>query len=97
MAGDVVQINPDLAATENNLMFAGCFMVVQEIRTWGVQGYVLIPRDRKTWPGAAYYRAKWDQIKLVGASWWVFKNDSTTDRDDKQPLRSLNVDVPPVV
>lgn len=94
MVGDVVQINPDLASSAGNIMFAGCFMVVEEIKTWGVMGYVAVPQDRKTWPGAAYYRAKWDDFKLVGAAWWTLQNSPVVGFDNKPP-RLPHVDVPP--
>ena len=58
--GYVVQISP-----EGDGMFAGCFLVVTEVKSWGVQGYVRIP-DR----GNAYYRADRENIEFVGESAW---------------------------
>ena len=53
----VVQLNE---RTENK-SFIACFMVVTEVKTWGVIGYVTIPGK-----GAAYYRAKSGTFDLIG-------------------------------
>lgn len=34
--GEIVQLDP---IKTGNKMFAGCLMVVSEIKSWGVQGY----------------------------------------------------------
>ena len=53
----VVQLNE---STENE-SFIACFMVVTEVKDWGVVGYVTIPGK-----GAAYYRAKAGTFDLIG-------------------------------
>lgn len=64
--GDVVQIRP-----EGKGIFPGCFMTVTEVKTWGVQGYILIPVSRDKRPGVAYYRATWETIALIGHAEWL--------------------------
>ncbi len=59
---DIVQINPETPT------FGGCFLVVTEVKDWGVMGYVSIPGG-----GEAYYRARHDQYEPVNAEavWYV--------------------------
>ena len=63
--GDVVQLSPSLD------LFAACFMVVTEPKSWGAQGYVRVPGG-----GNAYYRAKAEDMELVGKAVWVCADDS---------------------
>lgn len=73
--GAIVQLNPE---TAKNRMFAGCFMVVTEIKDWGVQGYVqALGKDREP-GGQAYYRATFEEFEPVmaegvipTAEWWI--------------------------
>jgi hypothetical protein len=67
---DVVQINPEKAT---NLAFGGCFMIVTEVKSWGVQGYVQAFGTREKIGGQAYYRAKFDEIKYVGRAVFEIK------------------------
>lgn len=62
MANAVVQLNEK---TENK-SFIACFMVVTEIKDWGVIGYVSVPGK-----GAAYYRAKSGTFDLIGETNFV--------------------------
>lgn len=66
--GDVVQIDPD---TQKNGFFAGCFMQVTELKSFGVQGFICMPTKRGELPGSAYYRAKWEDIEYVGRATWI--------------------------
>ena len=58
--GDVVQLSDDCG------IFSHCFMVVTEPKSWGAQGYVLIPNQ-----GQAYYRAEWENMEHIGKAKWV--------------------------
>ncbi len=59
--GDVVQINPESSDT-----FSRCFMLVTEVKSWGLKGYFSLPNE-----GEAYYRAEHGSYELVGkAHWW---------------------------
>jgi hypothetical protein len=66
----LVQLNPELVT---NKMFAGCILVVTEIKKWGVQGYVQ-SLGQNGYPGRqAYYRATWEEIEPVGYAEWVIE------------------------
>lgn len=67
---DIVQLNPE---TTRNKMFRGCFMTVTEPKEWGAQGYVQGLGDNGEMGGQAYYRAKWEEMELVGRALWVIK------------------------
>jgi len=56
--GDVVQI-----INEEHHWFP-CLVVVQEVKTWGVQAYLLTPPMGEF--GVAYIRVKNADIKLIG-------------------------------
>lgn len=42
--------------------FAGSFWIVEEIHSWGVQAYSVIPGEA----GLAYVRLEWNQFYIVG-------------------------------
>lgn len=58
--GSVVQVN------ENQGTWAGCTVVVDEIKSFGVQAYLKIPMQ-----GIAYVRLKWEEIEYVGTAIYV--------------------------
>lgn len=61
----IVQVKPD-AGTR---FFDSCFIVVTELKSFGIQGYVQVPEVNG---GQAYVRLKWDQFAPVGAkAIWV--------------------------
>lgn len=66
--GLLVQLNPETVA---NKMFAACIMVVTEPKDFGAQGYVQGLGEGGEPGGQAYYRAKWEEMELVGAAEWV--------------------------
>jgi hypothetical protein len=65
--GSVVQINPET----HKGFFPGCFMLVTEVKSWGAQGFIAMPRSREEPPGEAYYRAKWEEMEYVGEAKFV--------------------------
>jgi hypothetical protein len=65
--GDVVQINP-----EHDERFGACFLVVTELKSWGVQGYARVPGG-----GDAYYRVPYEQVHLVGVAEWVHQSEAS--------------------
>lgn len=67
---EIVQLDP--LRTEN-VMFAGCFMVVTNIKDWGVQGYVQgLGEKGRPADGQAYYRAPFGTFaKTGGKAIWV--------------------------
>lgn len=59
--GDIVQINPNVER------FGGSLMVVTELKSWGVQGYVQVPGS-----GQAYYRCKFEDMERTwGRAVWL--------------------------
>lgn len=67
--GDVVQLSPQVG----NPMFACCMMTVTEIKDFGAQGYVQSLGQKGEPGGQAYYRAKWEEMELVGKAVWMAK------------------------
>lgn len=62
-----MQLSPECSST----LFAGCMMTITEVKHWGAQGYIQCPgRDGKP-GGAAYYRAQWEEMELVGKAVWM--------------------------
>lgn len=54
----VVQVNPDVDT------FGGCMVVVTEIKSWGIQGYV----QSAGVPGQQYIRLEWDKFENTGGT-----------------------------
>lgn len=52
-------------------MFAACFLVVTDPRPWGAQGYVQVIGSGDQPGGLAYYRARWEEMEIIGAAEWV--------------------------
>lgn len=57
---DIVQITD-----ENNEWFA-CLLIVDEVKTWGIQGYIKIPRS-----GLSYYRIENGKFEKVGKAIFI--------------------------
>ena len=66
--GSVVQVSPD---KQKDGFFPGCFMLVTEVNSWGVQGFVAIPEKRGVMPNEAFFRAKFDEVELIGDAVFV--------------------------
>jgi len=58
--GDVVQLTREDG-------FFGCFMVVTKPKSFGAQGYVLMPTKNEL-PSQVFYRASWDNMEYIGKS-----------------------------
>lgn len=58
----VVQLNPE---TVKNPMFAGCLFVVDELKTFGAQGYVQSLGANGKPGGQAYYRATFEEMEAL--------------------------------
>jgi hypothetical protein len=64
--GDIVQVNPEVE------VFGGCMVVVTELKSWGIQGYV----QSAGVPGQQYIRLKTEQIEATGGkAVWVASHD----------------------
>jgi hypothetical protein len=56
--GDIVQVNPDKE------MFGACLVVVTEVKSWGIQGYV----QNAGVNGQAYIRLKTEDFEYTGGT-----------------------------
>lgn len=65
---DLVQLDPKKC---RNPMFAACFMVISELKSWGAQGYVQALGENGKPGGQAYYRAHFDEMVKVGKAEWI--------------------------
>lgn len=73
----IIQLNPE---TVRNKMFSGCLMVVDEIKSWGVQGYVTGLGSNGEPGGQAFYRARIDELlPLIDGKPQVVYTDPKTD------------------
>lgn len=77
--GDIVQLDPEKTS---NRMFAGCLMVVSELKSWGVQGYVQGLGASGKPGGQAYYRAQTGTFELCGgkAVWLIGSAAASSSR-----------------
>lgn len=66
--GHVVQLNPDTCRNPN---FGAAFLVVTDPKTWGAQGYVQVLGANGRAGGVAYYRARWEEMELIGLAAWI--------------------------
>lgn len=80
--GDVVQLGPNT----NNKAFEFCFLVVTDLKDWGVQGYVQPIGEKNGQPavGQAYYRARWDEFEFVGRAIWIVDG---LDDENSEPIQ----------
>jgi hypothetical protein len=62
--GDVFQVSPE---TDNEL-FGGSMLIVSEVKSFGVQGYVQVLHEGG---GQAYVRVKWKDLAYVGKAVWT--------------------------
>lgn len=61
---DVVQIVPEHR-------WGGCFVIVSEVKSWGIQGYVQIPMQ-----GQAYIRLNTGEFERIGKSLFIIHRDA---------------------
>lgn len=60
--GDIVQVDPSYD------VFGGCMVIVTEVKSWGIQGYV----QSAGVDGQQYIRLQWDNFeKTGGKAIWV--------------------------
>lgn len=55
---DVVQLNPNIGKE-----FAGCFMIVTEIKCYGAKGYIPAPSQNAD---QIYLVASWENMEFIG-------------------------------
>jgi hypothetical protein len=67
--GSVVQIDP-----AHDEVFGACFLVVTEMKSFGVMGYVTIPGKGEK-GGNAFYRVAFDRVHYIGPAEWALPSD----------------------
>lgn len=78
---DVVQIAPEASDWAG-----GCFAIVTEVKSWGMQGFVQVPPMKRNEPegeqtgGRAFIRLKSDQFVRIGRAEW---SDRADPEDEK--------------
>lgn len=70
--GSVVQIDP---AYDD--VFGACFLLVTEMKSFGVMGYVTVPGKGEK-GGDAYYRVSFEHITYIGQAEWMRGEAATT-------------------
>lgn len=60
--GSVVQINDRIS----RVGWVGAFLIVTEVREWGVMGFVPMVANLDEPAGRAYLRPKWEQVEYIG-------------------------------
>lgn len=69
---DIIQLLED--AQEG---WVGCLLIVSEIRSWGVLGYVKLPLQ-----GDVYLRVPWGQFGIVGEALLVHPNSVNEENNE---------------
>ena len=77
-ACNVVQIDPQ---NKTNPMFGGCFLIITEVKDWGVMGYVQSLGEDMKIGGQAYIRLKWEDIEPVGEATWMLDRQYAESED----------------
>lgn len=60
--GDIIQI------TDESDKWYPCLLIVSEVKSWGVQAYITIPRNDGEQLGNAYYRIENGRFERVGSA-----------------------------
>jgi hypothetical protein len=85
-ANDYSEANPPqryeiVQANERVRHWFRCFVVVDEIKSWGIQGYTTMPGPTGGVPGDAYIRLTWDEIDKTGGFTRYIEKEAQDDRD----------------
>lgn len=67
LIGEVVQLAPEPGVCTNPV-FAGCLLVVTELKSFGCMGYVQVLGENGKPGGQAYYRPRWNEMELLRGS-----------------------------
>jgi hypothetical protein len=71
-----------------------CLVVVDEVKTWGIQGYTTIP-NRGDPPGDAYIRLTWDEIEQTGGYTRFIVKEAEDDGAKPREARGDHPDLVP--
>lgn len=61
-SGDIVQV------TDKHDKWYSCLLVVDEVKSWGIQAYITIPQNGGKPLGNAYYRIENGKFEKVGSA-----------------------------
>lgn len=75
--GSVLQIDP-----QHDERFGASLLVVTEVKSWGVQGYIRVPQVPKA--SNAFYRVEWAKVEYIGESAWLAVKPDT-DEAEQEP------------
>jgi hypothetical protein len=75
--GDVLQLRPEHR-------FGGALLVVTEPKSWGCQGYLMMPRIMQAcrYNGRAFIRSKFENMEFVGKLEWIDKEDMEKENEE---------------
>jgi hypothetical protein len=59
---DLIQVNE-----EGPMNWFRCILVVDEVKSWGVQAYAIIPQARDKTSADAFLRLEWNEFDTLGA------------------------------
>ncbi len=80
MAEDNKSVKPcDLVEINCQGHFYKCIVFVQEVRAWGIIGYIRSPGI-----GKAYTRVAWEQFKIIGKSHFTDSEDEEEDEEQAE-------------
>lgn len=75
---DIIRVNDVIQLLENAQEgWVSCLMIVDEIKSWGVQAYMKLPLQ-----GDAYLRIPWDQFTLIGKAVMVHPDSIEKDKHE---------------
>jgi hypothetical protein len=59
---DLIQVNE-----EGPMNWFRCILVIDEVKSWGVQAYAIIPQARDKTSADAFLRLHWNEFDTLGA------------------------------
>jgi hypothetical protein len=59
---DLIQVNE-----EGPMNWFRCILIVDEVKSWGVQAYAIIPQARDKTSADAFMRLSWNEFDTLGA------------------------------
>lgn len=65
---DVIQLDPLYCE------WGPLLVIVTEVRTWGVQGFAMIPEERGKAPSAMFIRVQNGRFVRIGAAEWIISS-----------------------
>lgn len=71
--GSIVQV------TSGNLGFLGCLVVVTDVTSWGIKGYVAIPDPGRS--SVAYVRVSFENFEDTGGHVLIMEADEENEED----------------